>query len=149
MARALRQARLAAAAGETPVGAVLTDADGRILAEAGNACVGRNDPTAHAEMLVIRAAAALLGNYRLPGCRLHVTLEPCVMCAGACVHARLAAIVYAAADPKTGALHSCYRIGGDGLLNHRPLILGGLMEEESAALLRSFFRERRRRPDRP
>ena len=143
MARALDQARRAAEADETPVGAVLADAEGRVLAEAGNACVRLSDPTAHAELLVIRAAAALSGNYRLPGCRLYVTLEPCVMCAGACVHARLASIVYGADDPKTGALRSCYRIGSDGLLNHRPQIRGGLMAEESAALLRAFFRARR------
>ena len=142
-AAALAWARQAAAEGETPVGAVLSDAEGRILAGAGNACIRLRDPSAHAEMRVIRAAAALLGNYRVPGCRLHVTLEPCVMCAGVCIHARRAEIVYGTEDPKTGALRSCYRIGSDGLLNHRPLVRGGLMAVESADLLRAFFQERR------
>ena len=143
MRRALAMAEQAAAEGEVPVGAVLADAEGAVLAEAGNRCIAGHDPAGHAEMRAIREAAAKLGNYRLPGCRLYVTLEPCVMCAGLCVHARIAAIIYGAADPKTGALHSRYRIGGDGLLNHNLNVRGGLLAEECSALLVSFFRERR------
>ena len=144
MRRALAQASAAALGGEVPVGALVTDSEGRILAEAGNACIRNNDPSAHAEMLAIREAAALVGNYRLPGCRLYVTLEPCVMCAGLCIQARLGAIVYGATDPKAGALQSCYKIGSDGLLNHAPLVRGGLLAQEAAALLVAFFRARRR-----
>ena len=143
MRRAIVMAEQAAAEGEVPVGAVLADAEGTILAEAGNRCIAGHDPAGHAEMRAIREAAARLGNYRLPGCRLYVTLEPCVMCAGLCVHARIAEIIYGTADPKTGALHSLYRIGGDGLLNHNLNVHGGLLAEECAALLVSFFRERR------
>ena len=143
MRRALAMAEQAATEGEVPVGAVLADAEGAVLAEAGNRCIAGHDPAGHAEMRAIREAAAKLGNYRLPGCRLYVTLEPCVMCAGLCVHARIAEIIYGAADPKTGALHSRYRIGGDGLLNHNLNVRGGLLAEECAALLVAFFRERR------
>lgn len=143
MRRALEMAEQAAAEGEVPVGAVLADAEGKVLAEAGNRCIAGHDPAGHAEMRAIREAAAKIGNYRLPGCRLYVTLEPCVMCAGLCVHARIAEIIYGTADPKTGALHSRYRIGGDGLLNHNLNVRGGLLAEECAALLVSFFRERR------
>ena len=143
MRRALAMAERAAAEGEVPVGAVLADAEGAILAEAGNRCIAGHDPAGHAEMRAIRAAAAELGNYRLPGCRLYVTLEPCVMCAGLCIQARIDEIVYGTADPKTGALHSRYRIGGDGLLNHRLAVRGGLLAEECGALLVAFFRERR------
>ena len=143
MRRAIVMAEQAAAEGEVPVGAVLADAEGGVLAEAGNRCIAGHDPAGHAEMRAIREAATRLGNYRLPGCRLYVTLEPCVMCAGLCVHARIAEIIYGTADPKTGALHSRYRIGGDGLLNHNLIVRGGLMAEECAALLVSFFRERR------
>ena len=143
MRRALAMAEQAAAEGEVPVGAVLADAEGAVLAEAGNRCIAGHDPAGHAEMRAIREVAARLGNYRLPGCRLYVTLEPCVMCAGLCVHARIAEIIYGTADPKTGALHSRYRIGGDGLLNHNLNVRGGLLAEECAALLVAFFRERR------
>ena len=143
MRRALVMARSAAARGEVPVGAVLVDNSSRILAEAGNDCIGRHDPCGHAEMAVIRTAAAKTGNYRLPGCRLYVTLEPCIMCAGACIQARLASVVYGAPDPKAGALHSCYRIGADGQLNHTLVVQGGLLAEECSALLINFFKERR------
>ena len=143
MRRALALAAQAAAAGEVPVGAVLTDAEGNVLAEAGNRCIAGHDPAGHAEMRAVREAAAKLGNYRLPGCRLFVTLEPCLMCAGLCIHARIAEIVYGAADPKTGALHSRYHIGADGLLNHNLTARGGLLAEECGALVVSFFRERR------
>lgn len=144
MRRALLAAQEAATAGEVPVGAVLTDSTNTILAEAGNRCIRDHDPSAHAEMVAIRRAAALAHNYRLPGCRLYVTLEPCIMCAGACIQARIQTIIYGASDPKAGALHSCYRIGGDGQLNHSLNVRGGLLADESAALLRNFFSARRR-----
>ncbi len=143
MRRALVMAQKAAFAGEVPVGAVLVDSNHRILAEAGNNCIQAHDPCGHAEMAVIRAAAARAGNYRLPGCRLFVTLEPCIMCAGACIQARLASVVYGASDPKAGALHSCYRIGSDGQLNHTLKVQGGLLAEECSALLINFFKKRR------
>ena len=143
MQRALEQASAAALTGEVPVGALVTDSAGQVLAEAGNACIRNHDPSAHAEMLAIRAAAALMGNYRLPGCRLYVTLEPCVMCAGLCIQARIGTIVYGAADPKAGALHSCYKIGSDGQLNHAPIVRGGLLAREASDLLVGFFRARR------
>lgn len=145
MQRALDQARAAALSGEVPVGAVLMDRGGKLLAEAGNACIRSCDPSAHAEMLAIRRAAERLGNYRLPGCTLFVTLEPCVMCAGVCIQARIERIVYGADDPRAGALHSCYAIGRDGRLNHDLTVAGGLMAGECAALLRDFFRARRQK----
>lgn len=145
MQRALDQSRAAALSGEVPVGAVLMDRGGKLLAEAGNACIRSCDPSAHAEMLAIRRAAERLGNYRLPGCTLFVTLEPCVMCAGVCIQARIERIVYGADDPRAGALHSCYAIGRDGRLNHDLTVAGGLMAGECAALLRDFFRARRQK----
>ncbi len=144
MEMALAEARAAAARGEVPVGAVVVDADGDVLARAGNRSIELHDPGGHAEMLALREAARKTGNYRLPGAAIYVTLEPCAMCAGAFVHARLARLVYGAADPKTGAVESVYRIGSDGLLNHRLEVAGGDMAEESAELLREFFRSRRR-----
>lgn len=145
MQRALAMAHMARVRGEVPVGAVLVDSNNRILAEAGNDCIGGHDPCGHAEMIVIRAAAAQERNYRLPGCRLYVTLEPCIMCAGACIQARLASVVYGAPDPKAGALHSRYRIGADGQLNHSLVVQGGLLAEECSALLINFFKERRKK----
>lgn len=145
MQRALDQARAAALSGEVPVGAVLMDRGGKLLAEAGNACIRSCDPSAHAEMLAIRRAAERLGNYRLPGCTLFVTLEPCIMCAGVCIQARIARIVYGTDDPRAGALHSCYAIGRDDRLNHDLTVAGGLMAGECAALLRDFFRARRQK----
>jgi len=144
MAMAYEEAVRAAAMGEVPVGAVVVDGDGRVVARAGNRSITDNDPSGHAEMAAIRAAGAALKNYRLTGCTLFVTLEPCVMCAGAMVHARLRRVVYGAADPKSGALASCYRIGGDGLLNHALQATGGVLEKECAAILRDFFRARRK-----
>ncbi len=144
MREALAQARLAAKADEVPVGAVLTLPDGRAFA-AHNAPISGRDPTAHAEIRAIRAAAAALDNYRLTGATLYVTLEPCCMCAGAIVHARIARVVYGATDPKTGAVASLYRILSDARLNHRPEVTGGVLAEECGALLRAFFRERRNR----
>jgi tRNA(adenine34) deaminase len=143
MRLALAEARTAGLRGEVPVGAVLVDDGGRLLAGAGNRTIELNDPAGHAEILTLRAAALILGNYRLSGCVIHVTLEPCVMCAGAMVHARLARVVYGASDPKGGGLASLYRVGTDGLLNHRFPVIGGVLADESADLLRQFFRERR------
>ena len=144
MARALVQARRAAAAGEVPVGAVVVGADGVILAEAGNTCVTASDPAGHAEMVAVRQAGQRVGNYRLPGTTLYVTLEPCAMCAALLVHARIDRLVFGAFDPKAGAVVSRYRIGSDGLLNHSFTVTGGVLAEECGRLLREFFQNRRR-----
>ena len=144
MARALELARRAAAAGEVPVGAVVVGADGLILAEAGNTCVRDSDPSGHAEMVAVRLAGRRLGNYRLPGTTLYVTLEPCAMCAALMVHARIDRLVFGAFDPKAGAVVSRYRIGSDGLLNHSFTVTGGVLAEECGRLLREFFQNRRR-----
>jgi tRNA(adenine34) deaminase len=143
MTRALACARRVEEQGEVPVGAVLVDADGAVLAEAGNAPIGRHDPTAHAEVCVLRDAGRKLSNYRLPGTSLYVTLEPCPMCAGALVHARVQRIVYATADPKAGACGSVFDLTSNPALNHRIEVVGGVCEEESAQLLKGFFSERR------
>lgn len=143
MALALRCARRAADAGEVPVGAVLVGAAGEVLAEAGNSPIGRNDPTAHAELLVLRAAARRLGNYRLPGTTLYATLEPCAMCAGALLHARVARLVFAAPDPRAGACGSILDLTRNPALNHQVEVCGGVGGEESAALLKTFFAGRR------
>jgi tRNA(adenine34) deaminase len=148
MAQAIAEAQSGAAEGEVPVGAVVigrgTDGeDGAIVAAAHNRPIALNDPTAHAEMLALRQAAAALGAYRLDGAALFVTLEPCVMCVGAMVHARIAELYFGARDEKAGALGSVYDIGRDGRLNHRIEVYGGMMESECAALLRDFFRSRR------
>ena len=143
MRRALELARIAEAAGEVPVGAVLVR-DGQLLGEGWNRPVAANDPTAHAEIVAIRAAGAAAGNYRLPGTTLYVTLEPCLMCAGAIVHARVARVVFAAADPKGGACGSVFRLlPSDTRFNHRTACEGGLLAEESSAQLRAFFQNRR------
>ena len=144
MARALELARRAAAAGEVPVGAVVVAADGAILAEAGNTSVRDSDPSGHAEMVAVRLAGRRLGNYRLPGTTLYVTLEPCAMCAALLVHARIDRLVFGAFDPKAGAVVSRYRIGSDGLLNHSFTVTGGVLAEECGRLLREFFQNRRR-----
>lgn len=143
MARALELARRGAAAGEVPVGAVLLDQDGGMIAEAYNQPIAAGDPTAHAEMLCLRAGAALLGNYRLPGSTLYVTLEPCPMCAGAVVWARVGRVVFGAADPKSGAYGSALDLAAVVSLNHRPVVKGGLLADESLAILREFFAARR------
>jgi tRNA(adenine34) deaminase len=143
MEQALACARAAEAAGEVPVGAVIVDGEGVVLAEASNAPIGSNDPTAHAEILALREAGRRRANYRLPDCRLFVTLEPCPMCTSALVHARVAEIVYAAADLRTGACGSVFDLASDEALNHRIEVRGGLMADESAALLRAFFGARR------
>jgi tRNA(adenine34) deaminase len=140
MALALAEARKAIDAGEVPVGAVIVRS-GQVVAAAHNAPRLRHDPTAHAELLAIRSAAQALGNERLDGCELWVTLEPCAMCAGAIVHARIARLYYGAEDPKGGAVAHGPRLFEGAL--HRPEVYGGIGEEEAAALLRGFFRERR------
>jgi len=142
MALALDQARAAAAAGEVPVGAVVVR-DGQVVGSGRNAPVGSHDPTAHAEVVALRDAARRLGNYRLDGCELYVTLEPCAMCSGAMLHARLARVAYGAADPKTGAAGSVVDLFAQPLLNHQTQVQGGVMAAECGALLADFFRARR------
>lgn len=139
MAQAFAQAQAAAAAGEVPIGAVVVK-DGVVLAAAHNAPRGTHDPTAHAEVLAIRAAAGALGNERLDGCELWVTLEPCAMCAGAIVHARIARVYYAAPDPKGGAVEHGARVFEQEQCLHRPEVYSGIGEAESAELLRGFFK---------
>jgi tRNA(adenine34) deaminase len=142
MAVALEQAQEAYALGEVPVGAVIVR-DGLILARAFNLRETRSDPTAHAERLALTLAGEALGTWRLEGCTLYVTLEPCPMCAGAIVQARISRVVYAAADPKAGACDSLYRIVSDPRLNHRATITRGVLAEPCSELLSRFFRERR------
>jgi tRNA(Arg) A34 adenosine deaminase TadA len=142
MGRALAQARAAAAAGEVPIGAVVVK-DGAVIAEAHNRPRTDHDPTAHAEILAIRRAAQALGDERLTGCELWVTLEPCAMCAGAIAHARIARLYYAASDPKGGAVAHGARVFDQPQCLHRPEVYPGIGEAEAADLLRGFFRERR------
>lgn len=143
MRRALDCAAIAERQGEVPVGAVLVGAGGAVLAESPNACIATHDPTAHAEIMVLRAAGAKLANYRLPGTTLYASLEPCPMCAGALVHARVARVVYAAADPRTGACGSVFHLAQSAELNHRIDVTGGVLAPESARLLQRFFALRR------
>jgi tRNA(adenine34) deaminase len=142
MKAALALAEEAAAAGEVPVGAVVVK-DGEIIGRGSNRPIGASDPTAHAEIVALREAAARLGNYRLPGCALYVTLEPCAMCVGAMLHARLARVVFGAADPKTGACGSVVALDSEASLNHQTRFEGGLRAEECGAVLRRFFAARR------
>jgi tRNA(adenine34) deaminase len=142
MQLALAQAQHAWSAGEVPVGAVVVK-DGELIAVGYNQPIGRRDPTAHAEIVALRAAAEKLGNYRLPGCELFVTLEPCAMCSGAMIHARLARVVYGAADPKTGACGSVLNLFEQEKLNHHTELVGGILADEASAMLRGFFAERR------
>jgi tRNA(adenine34) deaminase len=144
MRRALELAREAMSLGEVPVGAVIRR-DGRTIAEAFNLRETLDDPTAHAERLAITLAGRALGSWRLDGCTLYVTLEPCPMCAGAIVQARLPRVVYGARDPKAGACDSLYRLASDPRLNHRADVQGGLLAEECGAILAEFFRGRRPR----
>jgi tRNA(adenine34) deaminase len=143
MRAALREARRAGARGEIPVGALVV-IDGRIVARAGNASVGPHDPTGHAEIRALRRAARRLGSYRLTEATVVVTLEPCLMCMGAMVHARVRRLVFGAVDPKAGAAVSLYRAGEDPRLNHRFAVVGGVGADECGALLRAFFVERRK-----
>ena len=143
MREALAEAKKAALQGEVPVGAILVGPSGDVIARDHNRPIGLNDPTGHAEVLVLRQAGSELANYRLPGNVLYVTLEPCVMCVGAMVQARLDMVVYGTPDPKAGAIESVYRIGGNGLLNHRLKAMGGVLGGECRAILRTFFRAKR------
>lgn len=142
MRKALDQARVAFEANEVPVGAVVVH-DGRVIAEAYNQRETLNDPTAHAEMIALTQAADSLGHWRLLDCTLYVTLEPCPMCAGAIVQARIPAVVYGTPDPKGGACHTLYRITEDSRLNHQATVLGGVMQPECRAILQEFFRRQR------
>lgn len=143
MQQALEQARHAWALGEVPVGAVVVK-DDVVIATGYNQPIGKHDPTAHAEIMALRAAATVLGNYRLPGCELYVTLEPCVMCSGAMMHARLARVVFGAPDPKTGACGSVLNLFEQNQLNHHTQFTGGVLAEECSTLLKDFFAERRK-----
>lgn len=143
MQEALEQARLGAAAGEVPVGAVLVVHD-RVVSRAFNQPIGAVDPTAHAEVLVLREAARALGNYRLTDAVVYVTVEPCLMCVGALVHARVREVVYGATEPKTGALVSAVRALDHPGLNHRFAVTGGVLEDECRAAIQKFFWEKRR-----
>lgn len=142
MRQAIDQAHNAWALGEVPVGAVLVR-DGAVIATGFNQPIGTHDPTAHAEIMALRAGAEILGNYRLPGCELYVSLEPCAMCAGAMMHARLARVVYGASDPKTGACGSVVNLFAEEKLNHHTEIVGGLLADDCASVLKEFFAERR------
>jgi tRNA(adenine34) deaminase len=143
MREALVEARRGAASGEVPVGAIVV-LDGEIVARAHNAPIALADPTGHAEVLALRAAAAKRGNYRLTGAALYATVEPCAMCCGAVVNARIARVVYGASDVKAGAVESLHRLLDDPRLNHRVEAVGGVLADESAALMRGFFDRRRR-----
>ena len=142
MNAALSEARLAVEAGEVPIGAVIVR-DGKIVARGQNRVLRDVDPSAHAEIVALRGAAAAVGNYRLMGCTLYVTLEPCAMCAGAMTHARLARLVFAAADPKAGAAGSVLGVVNHPQLNHQMVVESGILADEAGELLRSFFRVRR------
>jgi len=144
MIRAMLLAGKAADKGEVPVGALLVQ-EGVIIAEGNNSSIEKHDPTAHAEINALRSAGLKLENYRLPRTTLYVTLEPCVMCMGAIIHARIQRLVFGAYDPKTGAALSCYNIGSDNILNHHLEITGGICEQECATLLKDFFKKKRQK----
>lgn len=143
MRRAISEAAKAEATGDVPVGAVVMDPDGAVIGTGHNAREATADPTAHAEILAIRQAASSMGGWRLDGCTLVVTLEPCTMCAGAVVLARLSTLVFGAYDPKAGAAGSLWDVVRDRRLNHRPQVIGGVLEEQTADILRAFFATRR------
>jgi tRNA(adenine34) deaminase len=144
MGLALEHAREAGAAGEVPVGAVVV-LEGEVVGRGFNQPIGRHDPTAHAEVMALRDAATRLGNYRLPGCTLYVTLEPCAMCAGAIMHARIDRVVFGARDPKTGAAGSVIDLFAELRLNHHAVIVSGVLADQCGGLLSSFFSARRGR----
>lgn len=146
MGRALDLARQAGAAGEVPVGSVVVH-DGEVVGRGWNQPIGRRDPTAHAEIMALRDAADRLGNYRLPGCTLYVTLEPCAMCAGAIMHARIARVVFGARDPKTGVAGSIIDLFAESRLNHHASVTGGILDASCGALLSAFFAARRGRTE--
>ena len=143
MREALDEARKGLAEGEVPVGAVLADSEGEIVARAHNQPIALNDPSAHAEILALRKAGAVYGNYRLQGATLVVTVEPCLMCMGAALHARLSRIVFGALDPKGGAAGSVYDLSADSRLNHRIEVVSGILGEECAEVMQDFFVSRR------
>lgn len=143
MGVALAEASKAAAMGEVPIGACLTDAEGQILSAAGNRTISKNDPTAHAEILVLRDAAKKIGNYRLTGCTIFTTIEPCVMCAGALVNARIKRVVFGAHDERYGGVETLFRLCDDERLNHRIEISTGVLADECRSLMQEFFRARR------
>jgi tRNA(adenine34) deaminase len=142
MREAISQAHNAWALGEVPVGAVVVK-DGVVIATGFNQPIGTHDPTAHAEIMALRAAAAILGNYRLPGCELYVTLEPCAMCAGAMMHARLSRVIFGASDPKTGTCGSIVNLFEQEKLNHHTELIGGVLADDCGKLLKEFFADRR------
>lgn len=143
MTQALALAREAAALDEVPVGALVVSVEGELLGSGFNQPVRSHDPTAHAEIVALRAAASLRNNYRLPGCLLYVTIEPCTMCLGALVHARIATVVYGAKEPRFGAIESGQRLLDEGEFNHRPAYIGGVLAEECSELMKRFFKARR------
>jgi len=143
MQEAMAEARAAETAGEVPVGAIIVSAAGDVIARGSNRVLRDSDPTAHAEIVALRAAGAALGNYRLLGCTLYSTLEPCSMCAGAILHARIARLVYAAADPKAGACGSVIAVINHPALNHRVELVNGVLAEECGKMLTDFFRAKR------
>jgi tRNA(adenine34) deaminase len=143
MLEAMAQARAAEAAGEVPVGAVILSPAGEVIARGSNRVLRDSDPTAHAEVVALRSAGAALGNYRLSGCTLYSTLEPCSMCAGAILHARIARLVYAAADPKAGACGSVVAVINHPALNHRVELVAGVLAEDCGKMLTDFFRAKR------
>ena len=145
MREAIGLAQEAGRVGEVPVGALVVAADGRVVGRGFNQPILRHDPTAHAEVMALRAAAEAVGNYRLPGCALYVTLEPCVMCSGAIMHARIARVVYGARDPKTGVAGSVLDLFAEPRLNHHATIEGGVLADECGRMLSSFFAARRGR----
>jgi tRNA(adenine34) deaminase len=142
MQLAIEEARASGDAGEVPIGAILVH-ENRILARSGNRTIRDNDPTAHAEIVVLREAAHVLANYRLSGAALYVTLEPCSMCAGAMIQARISKLIYGADDPRGGAVRSCFEVLSHPRLNHRVEVISGVFAEESSSLLQSFFSARR------
>lgn len=145
MRRALALATLAGSAGEVPVGAVVVDEHGELLGEGSNRPIASSDPTSHAEIVALRDACARVGNYRLPRSTLYVTLEPCAMCMGAMLHARVGRVVFGATDPKTGCCGSVLDIPAVGALNHQTRVEGGVLADDCGRMLRDFFRERRRK----
>lgn len=146
MRLALDQAKLAAVAGEVPVGAIVVDANGCVIGFGFNQTVSSHDPSAHAEIIALRDAGQRVGNYRLPGASLFVTLEPCLMCMGASMHARVARVVYGAADPKTGACGSVFSAQNIQQINHHTKVEGGVLHDDCSMMLRKFFQERRAQP---
>jgi tRNA(adenine34) deaminase len=142
---AIKEAKKAQAAGEVPVGAVIVGRDNRVIGYGYNAPISFNDPTCHAEIAAIRMAAQCSNNYRLTGTTLYVTIEPCIMCMGAIIHARIQRVVFGAADPKWGAACSLYRMSEDPRLNHHPEIVAGICEEQTSSLIKGFFKDKRSR----